>query len=81
MSVNYTLLELEQALMEHPFGLTEDELCDYEQYYTDFWESNLHSEDLQPLDDLVDEFLAWLSDGENPFENKEKFEEYITQSK
>jgi hypothetical protein len=33
------------------------------------------------LDDLVDEFLAWLSDGENPFQNKEKFEEYITQSK
>lgn len=60
MSVNYTLLDIEQSLMEHPFGLTMDELYEFQQYYTDFWESNVYSEDLQPLDEFVEEFLLWL---------------------
>jgi hypothetical protein len=80
MSVNYTLLDLEQALMEHPFGLTESELWDYQQFYTDFWESNLYCEDLEPLDELVEEFLGWLSDGEKSFQNKEKFEQHMVES-
>jgi hypothetical protein len=62
MSVNYTLHDIEVALMEHPFGLTMDELYEFQQYYTDFWESNVYSEDLQPLDEFVEEFLLWLSE-------------------
>jgi hypothetical protein len=74
MSVNYTLADLEEALENHPFGLTEDEIWGYEQFITDFWESNLYSEDLQPLDELVNEFISWLSENDNhPFENKELF--------
>lgn len=74
MSVNYTLLDIEQSLMEHPFGLTMDELYEFQQYYTDFWESNVYSEDLQPLDEFVEEFLLWLVESSNSsFGNEEKF--------
>ena len=70
MAVNYTLLDVEKSLMEHPFGLTIDELFGFQQYYTDFWESNVYSEDLQPLDGLVEEFLLWLAESNESFGNK-----------
>jgi hypothetical protein len=81
MSVNYTLLELEEALMDHPFGLTEAELWEYQQYYTDFWEDNVHSDTLQPLNELVEDFLSWLSDNDDhPFENKELVLKHLVES-
>lgn len=72
MSVNYTLLEFEEGLMEHPFGLTESETWDYEQYITDYWEDMVHFDDLQQLEESVEDFISWLSESDNsPFENKE----------
>jgi hypothetical protein len=73
MSVNYTLPELEEALMEHPHGLTLDELYKVEKYYVDFWTDNLHSPELQPLDELVEEFLLWLAESETPYGNAKLF--------
>ena len=81
MSVNYTLLDLEVALQEHQFGLSEEELWTYQQFYRDFWEDNVHSEDLQPLDEFVEEFLMWLSDNDNhPFDNKELVLKHLVES-
>ena len=70
MAVNYTIHDLEVALMEHQFGLTQCELYEYQRYYTDFWESNVYSENLQPLDEFVEEFLLWLTENNQSFVNK-----------
>lgn len=74
MAVNYTLFDIETALMNHSYGLTEDELFEYEQYYTDFWTDNVYSQEIQPLEEFVEDFLLWLAEGNNTFfENRDKF--------
>ena len=77
MSVNYTLADLQEALENHPFGLTQDENWKYEHYIQDWWESNVYSDELQPLHELVEEFLKWLADGENEFVNKKNFKKSL----
>ena len=70
MAVNYTLHDLEVALMDHQFGLTQCELYEYQKYYTDFYNDNVYYEDVQPLDGLVEEFLLWLTENNQSFVNK-----------
>lgn len=74
--VNYYIHQFEEALINHSFGLTEDETFNYEDLIHTSYDYALSCEGPMSLEDEVEEFLVKLVNDELEWGNKEKYLEH-----